>query len=133
GDTDLVTLDDAALHRQLVAGAPQGLDGHFLADTSQLEHDAARAHDRHPVLRVALAGAHAGLGRLLGHGLVWEDADPDLATTANVVRDGAAGGFDLPAVNPCRFQRLQPELAEGHVVPPQRPALHAAAEHFPVL
>jgi len=35
----------------------------------------------HPQFGVALARAHAGLGRLLGDRLVREDADPDLPTT----------------------------------------------------
>ena len=39
--------------------------------------------------------------------LVGEDANPDLPATLDVVYDGPAGCFDLPAGHPTRLQRLQ--------------------------
>src|SRR5207245_648549 len=77
-----------------------------------LEQHAPGLDHRDPTLRVALARAHAGLGRLLGDRLVREDSDPDLATTLDVPGHGAAGGFDLPVAHPARFHRLQSEVAE---------------------
>ena len=50
-----------------------------LGHAAQLEHDPAGLDHGHPPLGVALARAHAGLGRLLGDRLVGEDVDPDLA------------------------------------------------------
>src|SRR5205823_6534136 len=92
------------LDRQLPAREAQGFLGKPLVDAGQLEHDAARLDDGDPVLGRALAGAHAGLGRLLGHRLVREDVDPDLAASADLAghRDscglGLAGFFELRRV-----------------------------------
>ena len=66
--------DEAGLDRQLVHREPHRLARGLLGHTGELEHDPARLHDRDPVLGVALARAHAGLGRLLGDRLVGEDA-----------------------------------------------------------
>src|SRR5690606_24053069 len=70
----------------------------------------------HPELRVALAVAHAHLGRLLRDGLVGEDADPDAAAALDVPRHGAARSLDLARGDAAAPDRLQPELAEAHLV-----------------
>src|SRR5207253_1741275 len=71
--------------------------------------------------------AHARLRRLRGHRLVREDPDPNLAPTLKLVCDRAPRRFDLPAVDPCRARRLQPELSEAHFVAAVRlPATVAA-------
>src|SRR5204863_6012563 len=49
--------------------------------------------DGDPVLGRALAGAHPGLGGLLGDGLVREDVDPDLAATADLARHRDSGSW----------------------------------------
>ena len=82
-----------------------------------LEHHPPRLDDGNPVLRVALAGTHPRLGRLLRHRLVREDANPDLAAALQVVGDRAPGGLDLAAADPCRLRRLQRELAKGDLDP----------------
>ena len=78
----------------------------------QLEQDAARLDDGDPALGVALARAHAGLGRLLGDGLVREDVDPDLAATLDVAGHGDTGGLDLAGGDPARLEGLDAVLAE---------------------
>src|SRR5213076_2513688 len=80
----------------------------------QLEHDAARLDDRHPAFGVALAGAHAGLGRLLREGLVGIDVDPDLAAALDLAGHGDSGGLDLAVGEPARLERLQAVVAERH-------------------
>ena len=65
---------------------------------------AARLHHRHPALGIALALAHAGLGRLLRDRLVREDPDPDLAAALDVARQRHARGLDLPVGDPARLQ-----------------------------
>ena len=86
--------------------------GQVAVHAGQLEEDPAGPDDGHPVLGVALARAHAGLGRLLGHRLVGEDPDPHLAATLHVAGHGDTGGLDLalgqpaPARGPgCRSRR----------------------------
>src|SRR5207245_315806 len=81
----------------------------------------------------ALAAAHARLGRLGGHDLVREDADPHLAAPLEVVGDGAAGRLDLARGDPTRIQRLDGELAEGDRVAAGGDAAHPATVLLAVL
>src|SRR5690606_14757804 len=59
------------------------------------------------------AGAHAGLGRLLGDGLVGEDGDPHLAATTGLAGHGDAGGLDLASGDPPGLEGLDAVVAEG--------------------
>src|SRR5687767_5854090 len=70
---------DLALYGQLGRGQLEGTLGNFLGHAFQLEHDAAGLDHCNPQFRIAFAFAHAGLGGLLGHWLVRENPDPDLA------------------------------------------------------
>ena len=83
-------------------------------------------HDGDPALGRALAGAHAGLGRLLRHGLVREDVDPDLAATLDLAGHRDSCGLDLAVGDPAGVERLQPVLAELHGRAALRQAGHAA-------
>src|SRR5881398_2633027 len=107
-------LHDFGLDGQLLAGEAQRLLGERLRDAGELEHDATGLDHRDPRLRRALAGAHAGLGRLLRHRLVREDVDPDLAAALDLARHRDPGGLDLPVRDPAVLERLQPEIAELH-------------------
>src|SRR5687768_6727689 len=107
--------------------------GHVLRDAFHLVEDAARLHHRHPLLRVALALAHARLCGLLRHRLVREDADPHLAAALEAAREGDAGRLDLAVGHPPRLQRLQPVLAEGQGGPALGLALHVAPLGLAVL
>ena len=64
------------------------------------------------MVRSALALSHAGLGGVLGDGLVGEDADPELAALLQVAADGHAARFDLAGRDPLGLERLEAELAE---------------------
>src|SRR6202044_3934045 len=109
-DVTCFTLDDAALHGQLVDRAGQRLTGDGLAGIGQLEQHPARLDVGDPPLRRTLARAHAGLGRLLGDGPVRVNVDPHLAATPDVPVDGDTGGFDLPVGQVGRLQRLDAVL-----------------------
>src|SRR5205823_1598392 len=100
---------------QLVAGEPQRLARERLGDARELEHHAARLHDRDPALRRALPRAHPRLRGLLRERLVREDVDPDLAAALDLARHRDAGGLDLPVRQPAGVERLQPVLAELHL------------------
>ena len=91
----------------------------------ELEHHAARLDDGDPALRVALAGAHAGLGRLLGERLVRIDVDPDLAATLDLARHRDTSGLDLAVGEPAGLEGLEAVLAELRPVcwPRENPAL----------
>src|SRR5437870_2249803 len=102
------------LDRQLRPREPEGLLRQRLGHPGELEHDAAGLDDGHPVLGRALAGAHAGLGRLLRDRLVREDVDPDLAATLDLARHRDAGRLELPVRHPAGLERLQSEVAVVH-------------------
>ena len=106
-------VDEAGLDRQLLDGPLDGLPGDVGVGVGQLEQDAAGLDDGDPALRVALARAHAGLGRLLGDGLVREDVDPDLAATLDVAGHGDTGGLDLAGGDPPGLEGLDAVVAEG--------------------
>src|SRR5690242_17922716 len=72
-------LHDDGAERQLGSGQGKRLLREIVRDTVHLEDDLARLDLAHEVLGVALAVAHAHFGRLLRHGLVREDPDPDAA------------------------------------------------------
>src|ERR1035437_3030656 len=106
--------DDSGSHRELVTGQAHGLDSLDLVDAGHLEQDATWLDHGHPVVRSALTGAHSGLGRLLGRGLVPEDADPDLAASLDRAGHGASSCLDLAARDPGRLSRGKAEFAECH-------------------
>src|SRR4051812_12559535 len=111
-----------------------GLASERLRHAGELEHHATGLDDGDPALRVALAGAHAGLGRLLGEGLVREDVDPDLAATLDLARHGDTGGLDLAGGEPAGLEGVEPVIAEVHRLlatrePVPAPAMHLAELH----
>src|SRR5690606_23811494 len=102
-------------------------------DALDLVDHAAGGDLRHPVLHVALAGAHSHFNRLLGDRLVREHADPHLAAALDVAADRAAGRFDLTRGQLAVRSRLQPELAEADRRAVPAPAVVAALEVLAVL
>src|SRR6201994_1351779 len=128
-----LTLDEFRLHGKLVARQAERFARQVLGDAGQLEHDLARLDHGDPALGVALAGAHAGLGRLLRVRLVGEDVDPDLAATFDLAGHRDTSGLDLTVGEPTALDRLEPVLAEGNGAAALGVAAHAAAELFAVL
>src|SRR6059036_2190415 len=116
-----------------MAGEAHRVLRQVLRDAGELKHHLAGLDDRYPALGVALAGAHAGLGRLLGDRLVREDADPDLPAALDMAGHGAAGSLDLPVRHPRGLHRLQAEVAERDGGALRGDALAAAAVHLAVL
>src|ERR1700728_1902030 len=109
-----LALNELALHWELVHRATQRFPGHRLGDARQLEHHPARLHVGHPPLGGALAGAHPGLGRLLGQRPVRVDRDPHLPATADVPGHGDTSGLDLPVRHVRVLDGLDAVLAERH-------------------
>src|SRR4029079_10036458 len=99
---------DAELH----PGETHGLASERLGHTGELEHDAAGLDHGHPVLGRALAGAHAGLGGLLRHRLVWGDVEPNRACALDVARHCETSGLDLRVGDPPGVERLEAEVPE---------------------
>src|SRR5581483_9205604 len=105
---------DLRLDGQLLARELQRVLRERLRHTGELEHDAARLDHGHPALGRALAGAHAGLGRLLRIRLVGEDVDPDLAAALDLARHGDTSRLDLAVGDPAPLGRLQAVVTELH-------------------
>src|SRR3954471_14250455 len=106
--------DELGLHGELAPGEAHRLARQGLWHAGQLEHHAAGLDDGDPTFRVALAGAHAGLRRLLRDGLVRIDVDPHLAATLDLAGHGDTCGLDLAVGEPTALERLQAVLAELH-------------------
>src|SRR5690349_4304471 len=104
-----------------------GLAGEVLRHAGELEHHAARLDHGDPAFRVALTGTHAGLGRLLGVGLVREDVDPHLAATLDLAGHRDTSGLDLAVRQPARLDGLQAVLAEVDRLLAAREAMPAPA------
>ena len=108
----------------------QGLTGDLFGNTGDLKHDTAGLDDCDPVLGGALTGTHAGLGRLLGDGLIGEDLDPDLTATLGITGHGDTGCFDLVAGDPRGLHSDEAKLTVGDLVASGGLAGHTA---FPLL
>src|SRR5688572_22948351 len=126
-------LHDLRLHRQLLARELKRLAGERLGNPGELEHDATRLDDGHPVLRGALARAHPSLGGLRGHGLVREDVDPDLAAALDLARHRDPGRLDLPTGDPAGLERLDAVVAELDLGLTTREPAAATTVHAAVL
>src|SRR5208282_2711132 len=85
-------------------------------------------HHRNPMIGRALALAHTGFGRLLGHWLIRKYPDPDLSPALHKAGHRHAAGFNLPVGDPPRLKHLQPEVAKR-----QRAAAPGLPGHPPAL
>jgi hypothetical protein len=90
---------------------------YHLTNSPHLKHDSPRFNHRHPMVWGTLTPTHTGFRWLLGHRLIREDTNPDVATTADIASDGTPGRFNLAAGNPGRFQSLQTKVAKFDLVP----------------
>src|SRR6186713_3479435 len=119
--------------RQLVACQAHCLGGLVLRHAGHLEQDSTGLDDGDPVIGSALARAHPDLGWLLGHGLVREDSDPDLAAALHVARHRAASGLDLACRDHRRLFGHERVLAEGDRAAALGQAGHASTLDLAVL
>src|SRR5581483_3532814 len=109
-----LSLHHFGLDGQLLAREAKRLLREGLRHARELEHHAPGLNHGDPALGRALAGAHAGLGRLLRVALVREDVDPDLAAALDLARHRDTSGLDLPVRDPAAVDRLQAVVAELH-------------------
>src|SRR5260370_27496073 len=105
---------ELGLDSDLLRGQAEAFLGRRLVHALHLVHDPSRLDHRDPELRVALALAHPRLGRLLGHRLVWKDADADPSPTLYAPGPRHPGRLDLAVGYPARLERLEPALPQGH-------------------
>src|SRR5690606_35987971 len=107
-----LTSNESGLHGQLVLRTGHRLAGEPLVDAGQLEHDATGLDVGDPPLGRALAGAHAGLGGLLGQRPVREDVDPDLAAALDVTGHRDTSRLDLAVGDVGALEGLDPVVTE---------------------
>src|SRR6267378_4438110 len=118
--------DHPGVQGQLVRRERHGFPRDLRRHSLHLVEHAAHLHHRDPLLDVALAVAHARLGRLLGHRLVRKHADPDLPAALDEAGHGDAARLDLARGQPARLQDLEAIVAEGEIAPAVGLALVAA-------
>src|SRR4030095_2871687 len=124
---------ELALERQLGRGALHRLASERLGDPGKLEHHATRLDDGDPALRVALARAHPGLGRLPRVGLVGECVNRHLPAAAEVTRGRGTSRLDLAVRDPRGLERDQAEVTEMHLGPALSATAPAASTHLAAL
>src|SRR6185436_7416730 len=88
--------NDGGAQRQLRRRQAERLARLLLVHAVHFVEHRARLDLGYPVLGIALAVAHADLGRLLRYRLVREDADPDPAAALDRARHRPPPGLDLP-------------------------------------
>src|SRR5580692_11628899 len=108
----VLSQDELGSDGKLVSSQTYRFAGQWLRDACQLEHDTPRLDHGDPAFRVALARAHARLGRLLGDRLVGEDVYPDLPATLDLASHRDTSSLDLAVGEPPLLERLQAVLAE---------------------
>src|SRR5215203_1742546 len=126
-------MEEPRPYGELLGSEVHGLAGQSLVHTAHLEHHTPRLDDGDVRLRAALAATHPGFGRLLGHGLVGEDVDPDLPSAADLPGHRDTRRLYLAVGDPGRLQGLQPVLAELDVRAALGLATHPAPVRLPVL
>src|SRR5262249_17807402 len=104
-------VDEPAAERHLVGHAGQAVAGRRLGQAAHLVQDHARLDNRGPVFRLALALAHARLGRDGRDRLVGKDADVKPAFAANRVGRGDTARLDGLGAEPAALEGLQAEVA----------------------
>src|SRR5690606_9862247 len=112
-DVTTFTLDETALHGELVHRETHGLARGLLAHAGELEHDASGLDVGDPPLRGTLTRTHAGPGGLLGQRAVRVDVDPDLSATADVPGHRDTRRLDLTVGHVRRLEGLDAVLTEG--------------------
>src|SRR5665213_3600680 len=127
GGFDIVALNKAGLERELVGREAHRLFGKLGANALHLKENTAGANDADPVVRRSLTLTHTGFGRLLGDGLVREQAKPDLAATLDKARHRDTAGLDLAIGDVTALHHLQAIVAEREIGAAPRLATHAAA------
>src|SRR5579863_6375651 len=106
-----LSLHDLRLHGELLAGEAERLFGERLRNAGKLEHHTAGLDHGDPAFGRALAGAHAGLRRLLREALVRKDVDPDLAAALDLARHRDTSRLDLAVRDPAGIDGLEPVVA----------------------
>src|SRR5580658_3437223 len=105
--------DEARLQRQLVGCQLHGVARGLLGDTFHLEQNPAWLDNSYPMVRCAFALTHTRFSGLLGHRLVRENANPQLAAALDVARNGHTRRFNLAVGDPIRLHRFQTVHAES--------------------
>src|SRR5690606_256698 len=108
--------DEPAAERELRVGEAKRLLRDGAGHAGQFKQDGAGLDDGDVVFNATLTGTHSNFGRLLGDGLVREDADPELSLALQVAGDRDARRLDLATGHGATRKGLQAEFPEGEGV-----------------
>src|SRR5690606_14446654 len=118
---------------QLGGGQTECFAREFFADALHFVDDLAGLNFCDPELGIAFTVTHTDFRRLLGNGLVREDANPDTAAALDVAVDRTTRSLDLASGQAAAAGGLQAELAERHLGTASRQAGVTAFVLFAIL
>src|SRR5688572_10368328 len=114
------------MQRQLGCGQLHRFACNRFGHTFHLVDDSTGPNDGDPVLGSALTLSHSRFRRLLGHRLIREDPNPDLAAALHKTRNRDTTGFNLTVCNPAGVENFQTEVSELERRAAPRFAAHAS-------
>src|SRR5512143_2577837 len=123
---------DHRWNRQLVSSPTKRLARKRPLDAFHLKKDSPWLNHGHPHLRRTLAFSHAGLGRFLGQGFVWENTNPNFAAAFKITRKRYASGFDFARAHPAALDRLEAKVAKSQCRTAVCSAAAASLLQFPI-
>lgn len=130
GGFDVVTpYNKLGGNRQLLGAETERFLRYGQGHTLCLEENTSGRYGSHKSFGITLTFTHTDLGGLLRDGFVGEDADPQLALTLHVTRNGLTGRLDLTTRDPGRFKCLDCERSVCKLVTSLSKPLHTAFLH----
>src|SRR5205823_8104182 len=103
------------------------------SDSFHFKQNLSRTNYCYPVIRRSFAFAHTGFSRLFGDGLIWEQANPNLATALDEPGHGYTTGFNLAIGDPSRLKHFEAVISERQFASAPCLSGHASALLLAVL
>ena len=103
------------LHGKFLCSQAQSFFGNFKTYTFYFKEYATGSNRCYPSCRVTLTFTHTYISRFASDGFIREDTNPDLTFTVHATVDSHTCSFNLPTVNPFRFQRFDAERTKSQL------------------
>ncbi len=108
--------NEAATETELRGSQAAGLTSSGLVHAGDFKQHMAWKDHGDPEFWGALTFTHSDFWRALGHRLVREDTNENLALALQEAGDGDAAGFDVDVFDPATLKGLESELAKVELV-----------------
>lgn len=107
--------DKSRLTRELLGSQAKCFAGLRLRYSIDLKKHLSWTASRYPIFWCPFPFTHPYLSRLLRHGLVWEDPDPNFSFPLDGTGHGNPRSFNLAGSDESGFQAFNAEGAEFHI------------------